>query len=254
MDRHLEAVRRAELERLRRWFGPGQRILELGGGNGYQASLLAAWGCEVVSLDLADRPAAARQFYPVAVYDGESIPAPDAAFDRVFSSNVLEHVEALPRLLAEIRRVLRPTGLAVHVLPTAAWRIWTTLAHYAYGLAYLAGRRRPFPGVEQVPSVSRMLQRRGACYLLRRALFPGPHGVYPSAWAEVYYFSRRRWARLFRAHGFELVEVGDNGLFYTGYGLLPGLPLSARQRLARCLGSASRTFVLRKDERAEPCR
>ena len=122
MDDLLEKLRRAEIESVREWFRPGTRVLEIGGGSGWQASLIASWGCEVVSIDVADRPAPPVQYFPVQTYDGEHIPFPDDSFDLVVSSNVLEHVRALVPLLAETRRVLRPGGQAVHILPSSSRR------------------------------------------------------------------------------------------------------------------------------------
>ncbi len=56
---------------------------------------------------------------------GEQIPFPDQWFDAVFCSNVLDHTSEPDRVLAEIRRVLRPTGflvLTVEVFPHAQER------------------------------------------------------------------------------------------------------------------------------------
>ncbi|MEZ0394898.1 MAG: class I SAM-dependent methyltransferase [Anaerolineales bacterium] len=48
---------------------------------------------------------------------------PDGYFDFVFSNQVLEHVEDLEGVLAEIRRVLKPDGRSVHLFPSRdVWR------------------------------------------------------------------------------------------------------------------------------------
>lgn len=120
MEGHLERLRRAEIEGVRGWFGPGARVLEIGGGSGWQASLIRQWGCEVVSLDVEGRERPPVEFFPVREYDGTHIPFADASFDRIVSSNVLEHVRDLPALLAEMRRVLAPGGLMIHILPSPA--------------------------------------------------------------------------------------------------------------------------------------
>lgn len=46
-----------------------------------------------------------------------SMPFPDAAFDFVFASHVLEHVQEDGRAIAEIARILRPNGTAVLPVP-----------------------------------------------------------------------------------------------------------------------------------------
>jgi SAM-dependent methyltransferase len=48
---------------------------------------------------------------------GEAIPFPDERFDIVYSSNVLEHVNDPPKVIAEIIRVLKPGGYAQIVVP-----------------------------------------------------------------------------------------------------------------------------------------
>jgi hypothetical protein len=43
--------------------------------------------------------------------------------------------------------------------------------------------------------------------VMKRVLVPSPHGEYKSAAAELYYFSKRRWLRVFADNGFEVEEV-----------------------------------------------
>ena len=78
-----------------------------------------------------------------------------------------------------------------------------------------------------------------------KMLAPGPHGEYPSATAELWYFSRRRWESVFRKAGFEVEEYDTNRIFYTGYGLFPSLEPSFRRPLAHFLGASCHIFVLR---------
>jgi SAM-dependent methyltransferase len=85
-------------------------------------------GAEVVGADLPGNPHASVHLRP----DG-SVPVPDASFDAVLSTQVLEHVDDPALYLAECRRVLRPGGrllLSTHGLmvwhpdPVDHWR-WT---------------------------------------------------------------------------------------------------------------------------------
>lgn len=243
----LEAVRASELEGLRQWFKPGSRVVEIGGGSGYQASLLAKWGCSVRSLDLAERRPWPHTYFTVESYDGEHLPVADGAADIVFSSNVLQDVPPakLPAFIDEMRRVLAPGGLAVHVLPSSSWRLSTNATYYAYLAKRLAGIEHRMPGATEVADGSTVAQRRGVAYLLRRLILPPPVGAYPSALAEVFYFRRARWTALFRDRGFEVVSAEGNGLFYTGVGLWPELSIDARRQLAQVLGSACTNLVLR---------
>lgn len=87
--------------------------------------------------------------------------------------------------------------------------------------------------------------RRGSAAKWKSLLVDVPHGEYPSAVSELYYFSRARWLRVFAAHGFTPEAVTRNGLFYTGHCLLPNVSLAKRRAASRLLGSACNVFVLR---------
>ena len=252
-DGHVERLRRAELEVLRSHFKPGLRVLEIGGGSGFQAAIIDSWGCSVTSIDIPGR-SWPRTYFPVSFYDGEHVPFPDDSFDIVFSSNVLEHVMRLPELLAETRRVVQAGGVSIHVMPTSSWRLWTSIAHYVHYVRRVFQRvtgavaRRALaeqpdgeaPGTTERPPI---------WTVMRSVLLPAPHGEYPSAGAELYYFSKRRWLRVFANNGFEVEEVIDGELFYTGRCLAPGLSHRVRRRLARILAPSTRAFVLRATRR-----
>src|SRR5215207_4015050 len=70
----------------------GSSVVEIGGGGGWQARMLADAGFQVRSFDLAGSQYSAHRVFPIEDYDGHSIPAADGAFDIAFSSNVLEHI------------------------------------------------------------------------------------------------------------------------------------------------------------------
>lgn len=250
---HLERLRRFELGRVREWFPLGARVLELGGGSGFQAGVIAGWGCDVSALDVRERPAPPREYFPVQEYDGRSVPFDSGTFDVVFSSNVLEHIRDLAGSLAELRRVLKHDGKCVHILPTPAWRGWTSVTHYAripeLALRRLRGARATNAAVAS--SAAPAAPRGSLGEVVRRNLFPGPHGEYPSAFSELWFFSRKRWLEVFAAAGFEVERDYPTGLFYTGYSLCPSLPLKSRVTLAKVLGCSCRVFVMRKGATVE---
>lgn len=243
-SQHLQLIRKEEIDAVRPWFKPGMRILEIGGGNGYQAKLIASWGCEVQSIDLPRARAGKQYHFPVQDYDGQHVPFSDESFDLVFSSNVLEHVNDVESLLTESRRVLCRDGMAIHILPSPYWRVWTSLAHYVYVALRVIGRSQPVSG-GVVPSVAEKIEHRGIWYVITRGLVAGPHGEYPSALSEMYYFSQHRWTKVFHDAGFEVVRTFKSGLFYTGYALLPRLSLGSRRKIAKVLGSATSIYILR---------
>jgi SAM-dependent methyltransferase len=244
---HLEKIRSAELETLIEVFQRDKpKVLEIGGGNGWQARVLETWGCDVVSIDLPDRPIQSKQYFHVQDYDGVIFPLADEEFDVVFSSNVLEHVQDLPGILREIRRVLKPRGCAIHILPTPTWRFFTSLAHYAFLASVVLSRFKENVGDINLPNAGRIIQAKGRMYFLKRIFFAGPHGEYPSAFSELYFFSNRRWSTIFRSGGFTIVDSTSTGIFYTGYALFPGINIATRQRLSKYLGSSCRTYKMIK--------
>lgn len=245
MDQHhLETIRRAEIDLVKQWFRPGIRVLEIGGGNGFQAAILASWGCLVTSIDIGDSSVSRGQHYPVLEYDGKTIPFPDHSFDAVFSSNVLEHIPHTQLMLKEIKRKLKRGGIVVHILPSSTWRFWTSLSFYLHLIRRIVGVVAPADQSQCASPVGEPLVKRGWGSLARRALFDGPHGEFPSALHELYTFSQFWWIRMFRKNGFEVKHCCGNGLFYTGYAILPGRPLRWRRWAARCLGSAANIYIL----------
>lgn len=93
-------------------------------GTGKQALELQRRGFDVTAIEIADSTYAAQRVFSIRDDDGRTIPLPGASVDVAFSSNVPEHVAHLPRLHAEICRVLAPGGSEIHVLPTHSWPLW----------------------------------------------------------------------------------------------------------------------------------
>ena len=246
---YLDEIRMLELEIILPLFPPGARILEIGGGTGRQALELSRRGFDVMPIDLASSSYAAHRVFPIVDYDGTTIPLPDASMDVVFSSNVLEHVPDLARMHSEIRRVLKPDGRCIHVLPTHAWRFWTILAGYPDAVGYLlTGAPSLLP--RALPGGPERRRLAAAWYQTARnvggRLLPPRHGARGYTISEIRLFHPSWWRRNFRENGFTITHDAATGLFHTGNMLLgPRLDEARRRQLAVVLGSTGHVFELR---------
>lgn len=231
----LHAVRAAEIDAIRDLLPGSGRLLELGAGTGYQAKLLADLGHDVTAVDLEGSSYAGARVFPVLDYDGTHLPLASQSIDVVFSSNVLEHVKDPAALAGEMRRVLAPGGFGLHLVPTPAWRFWTTLAGPLDIPLLFVKRGATRPGKRQ-PLVRAVLGR----------LWPQRHGEYGSAWSELARFRADAWRARFVDWGFDVVTMRPGGLFYTGYTLLGArLSFARRRAMASVLGSACTVFLVK---------
>lgn len=101
-----------------------QRVLEIGCGLGTDTLQFLRAGAEVTALDLSPRSVwlaheRARQNGHRGLFlnaDAETLPFADASFDLVYSWGVLHHTPDTQRAVDEVRRVLRPGGIALIML------------------------------------------------------------------------------------------------------------------------------------------
>ena len=107
-----------ELAAFERW--AQKDVLEVGVGLGTDFVRFVRAGARASGIDLTEaaieavrrRLALEGLTADLRVADAESLPFEDRSFDLVWSYGVLHHTPDTPRALAEIRRVLRPTGEA----------------------------------------------------------------------------------------------------------------------------------------------
>ena len=90
---------------------PGERILDLGCGDGALTERLTALGCEVVGVDSsAEQVAGARaRGLDCRVASGEDLPFANE-FDAVFSNAALHWMRRPDRVIGGVRRALKPSG------------------------------------------------------------------------------------------------------------------------------------------------
>lgn len=247
-DDPVIAYRAQELECAKNFFGlrasRGNSLLEIGAGTGHQARHLFELGFEVAAIDLNDSPYRDVKVFPITIYDGRHLPFATASFDLIYSSNVLEHASDLNALLLDAARVLKPGGLAVHIMPTSAWRLWSLVTHFPWII-----KRTFFVALGKASTsgeFGRPKARKGLLSSIA-SIIPRRHGEHGTLLGELWSYRRQRWIQEICKYGLLAVSDQPAGLFYTGSQLVGGrMGMAWRRRIARLLGSAVRVYVFQK--------
>lgn len=168
---------------------PGDRLLDLGCGFGRHAFEAARRGASVVALDAGtDEVAQVRGTLGAMVEAGElapdhpatavqgdalALPFPDAAFDRVIASEVLEHIPDDVAAMSELSRVLRPGGTMAVTVP----RCGPEAINWA-----LSDEYHDIPGGHVRIYRRSTLERRLSSVGLRPTGFHHAHGLHAPYW------------------------------------------------------------------------
>lgn len=219
-------IRRREIELIfggypDKYFGRG---LELGAGDGFQATVLSRYVGELYSTDLNLIRLKARntpgiQYLICDAQRADRVFRPNS-FNLVFSSNLLEHLASPQLTLQGIFNVLVDGGVSISVMPSPFMKLMWLAFFYPNKIAR---------GVELVldPDQRRDLVRRRRAgrfsadedYVLsnnphgrqwgfiRRQLWPIPHGAYNSNVEEFVQFRKKRWTELIEEAGLSVVRV-----------------------------------------------
>ena len=127
---------------------PGERVLDLGCGFGRHAFEAYRRGAHVVAVDRSQEEVEqVTAMFKAMAAEGEgppgnvarsvrgdllALPFPDASFDVVMASEVLEHIPADEMAMAEIARVVRPGGRVAVTVP----RFWPERVCWALSRDY----------------------------------------------------------------------------------------------------------------------
>jgi SAM-dependent methyltransferase len=243
---HFETIRQEEIDRVMlSEYGilfKNKDVLEIGSGNGIQLREIAKVANSITGLELKEGAYVRDGQFNIVEYDGEHIPFPDASFDVVFSSNVMEHVPHQQQINDEIRRILRPEGKVVHVMPTRAWRILTSVLHYPRLVKAALVRAQGTPQAAHANGKRQAFSTR-----LRNILIPARHGELGGWFSEYRYFGITRWAAHFERMGWKLDDYFPVGLAYSGNSLFADhLSIASRAKLSSIFGSSTAVYVLSK--------
>lgn len=118
--------------------GGGLTVLDVGCGSGMNAAAIAAKGHRVVGIDISET---AIQKFRARGFEGKicdiesGFDFPDAQFDVVFCSEVIEHMTSPELLVAEMSRVVKPSGLLVLSTPNSAFWLYRLFSVFGYTLS-----------------------------------------------------------------------------------------------------------------------
>lgn len=171
---------------------PGERVLDLGCGDGQLTRRMLENGLEVHGVDASSAMVAAARARGVSADEAaaEKLPYSDAAFDAVFSNAALHWVRGQDEMMAEVHRVLKPGGRFVAEMGgqgnIAAIRVALIAVLENHGYAGAEDGVNYYPTPE---AYTRRLERHGFT-VERIALIPRPTPLEHSGMAA--------WLRTFR--------------------------------------------------------
>jgi 2-polyprenyl-6-hydroxyphenyl methylase / 3-demethylubiquinone-9 3-methyltransferase len=208
-----------------------KRALEVGCGGGLLSEEIARMGFDTTGVDPSGRSLdVARQHAAESGlrirYDegtGESLPYPDSAFDVVFGCDVLEHVHDLPRVIAEISRVLGPGGVFFYDTINRTWLsklVAIKLGQEWRRWAFVPPRLHVWEMFIKPREMKSLLRRHGLEWQEHRGMMPN---VAPPRLLS-YLRRRARGAFSYAELGekVQLVESRITALMYLGYAIKRG--------------------------------
>jgi ubiquinone/menaquinone biosynthesis C-methylase UbiE len=187
----------------------GNRILDIGCGEGYLMRKLSGRYKELYGLDISPSrlkeaeekikelyPSETSKFKFIEGNADDPLPFPDDFFDATICIATIEHVYNIFSLVKEIYRILKPGGYVVTEVPN--------IAMLKYRIQLLIGK---------LPVTS-------SPYNWKEIGWDGGH---------IHYFTKKTFCRLLEEYGFKVLRVTGSGLFakFRGFILLFLLEISS---------------------------
>ncbi|MBC8489678.1 MAG: class I SAM-dependent methyltransferase [Bacteroidetes bacterium] len=225
------------------------KILEIGGGDGYIASIFSKEGHDIFSMDLQPRYPSSFQ---VKQMSAEHLIFPKNTFDIIFSSNVLEHINELSPVFKEMQRVAKHEAQFIFFLPTPTWRLISSFWYFfrlikafLTKLFYFICKRSKTITTDNNVYENQVELEKVSLYKKIKHIILHPHGAYPSFLHELYYFSPFRWKRLFINNGFKILSHKRGPLFYSGESFFKFRFIKYRKLLAKYFFSSIHIYILK---------
>lgn len=216
--------------------------LEIGCGDGTQSLLLKEYCDELISTDIdsSDIPPERLEKINFVPADATSLPFDDNHFDLIYSSNVLEHIENIEGAIDEMKRVMKPDGIMIHIIPNTTWKFLQMFLWIPFRLKILAaklfGEKARSESVEEFGSPKTESETKSSRWC------PPIHGVAKSHFEEWQLFRVSRWRDLFKKKNL-MIEKSHGLMLYSAWNM--GFA-SIRNFLSQLGLKSSHCFILRK--------
>jgi SAM-dependent methyltransferase len=219
-------------------------LIEIGSGTGIQLKYLKKYFKSVVGLEIEQSNYDNNENKNIIFYDGVNIPIDDSSYDIIFSSHVMEHIVNFKSYNAELKRILKPDGVCIHVVPNSKWKFYNTLFHYPFLVKTVIDyfvRMNSVVGLNRGGTLSD--RKRSIFTLCANVLFPPLHGENGNRFTEIFYLTNRYWKTKFKKENWNVDEVISSNYFVAGHFILPN---SIRSEISKILGSTSTIYILKK--------
>ncbi|WP_114791018.1 bifunctional 2-polyprenyl-6-hydroxyphenol methylase/3-demethylubiquinol 3-O-methyltransferase UbiG [Niabella yanshanensis] len=208
----------------------GKTALEVGCGGGILTEEIHQLGFNTTGIDPAEASVLAAanhaksRGWPIryAAGSGEHIPFADASFDAVFCCDVLEHVKDLPRVIAEISRVLKPGGVFIYdtinrtfVSKLVAIKIWQEWKRWAFMPPHL----HVWDMFIKPSEIRQLLRASGLEW--QEHIGSKPNISLPKMLGYLRNRAKGKWGFVELGQHFQLVEDKDMNMLYAGYAIKP---------------------------------
>jgi SAM-dependent methyltransferase len=198
-------------------------VLEIGCGNGFYSALLSPHVKRVYGGDL-ETPNTNTHTMGIAKakgllkklnisrvnlssFSGTELPFRSESFNLVFTSSTLEHILDRKNAVSEIKRVLKPGGKAVIIVPNFITSIYSII-HLPLYLCMAIFRRLFKKKISKgLPNgVFKKQERMNVFTMLGNALIPKPHGEYKNIFDELQNTYPAKWERLLTEGGMKVLS------------------------------------------------
>ena len=206
----------------------GKTALEVGSGGGILTEEIAKMGFTTTGIEPTEQSIETATNHAIASglnikYEkgyGEALPYNDRSFDGVFCCDVLEHVQDLPKVIAEISRVLRPNGIFFYdtlnrtfISKLVAIKIWQEWKRWAF----MPPNLHVWEMFIKPDELKTLLQKSGMEW--KEHVGSSPNVSIPKMLGYLRKRVKGEWTYTDLGKHFWLVESNDMNILYGGYAI-----------------------------------